>query len=522
MAIAYQLIGVNEWAVRLPSALAAIALVIFGFFTLRYYGFATLPLRKNTPENLSQRQLWFSAWIGAALIGFNLETIIWARTGVSDMLLSGCIGTALFSFFWGYSSNSKEKKRKTGLFSLPNFWYLIFYIFLALAVLTKGPVGIVLPGLIIFSFLLYTGNFSSVLSEIGIIWGLLLFLAITLPWYILVTLANGEAYIDSFFGYHNLQRFTDVVNGHDAPWYFYFLIVLSLFAPWSVYLPYAIARLRWWQPSFWRKQPRSLQLGLFAFFWFVGVFLFFSISVTKLPSYVLPLMPAASILVALIWSEELSNQQPFRVNYGLAISIVANLLLAIILAVAFIYSPNLIGKDPSVQDMDDLLAASGLPWHGGIIWGLIAGAIALLLTKRRQWRWLILVNLIGFIAFIGFVLIPTTFFVDQTRQLPLRQLSETIVQVQKPEEELWMIDFKKPSLVFYTHRSVRFFKHQEHVDAYFQESGDKQPKYPTILILGREKHIKRLDIKPQDYQILDTQGVYQLIRVSTQAIFPDS
>lgn len=110
-AIAYKLIGVNEWAVRLPSALAAIALTVLGFYTLRYFGFprptaAQLDdLGKDDHAKIynRERQLWLSAWIGAALIALNPETIAWAHVGVSDMLLSGCMGSALLVFFLGYA-----------------------------------------------------------------------------------------------------------------------------------------------------------------------------------------------------------------------------------------------------------------------------------------------------------------------------------------------------------------------------------------------------------------------------------
>ncbi|HEY9872401.1 MAG TPA: glycosyltransferase family 39 protein, partial [Candidatus Obscuribacterales bacterium] len=265
-AIAYKLIGVNSWAVRLPSALAAIALTVLGFYTLRYFGFPrpnTAQIEDPATIKNQERQLWISAWIGAALIALNPETMVWGRIGVSDMLLSGCMGSALLAFFLGYAQVSQP--------GVQACWYMAFYALVALAVLTKGPVGIVLPVVIIGAFLLYLGNFREVLREMRPVRGLLIFAAIALPWYVLVILANGETYIDAFFGYHNLERFTGVVNGHRAPWYFYFLVILLGFAPWSVYLPVAIARLRFWQRESWRHQPRSTQLGLFALFWFAGI-----------------------------------------------------------------------------------------------------------------------------------------------------------------------------------------------------------------------------------------------------------
>lgn len=185
--------------------------------------------------------------------------------------------------------------------------------------------------------------------------------AIALPWYVLVTLANGQTYIDSFFGYHNFQRFTEVVNKHSAPWYFYFIVVLVGFAPWSIYLPLAIARTRFWQRSYWRRQARKDRLGLFALFWFACIFGFFTIAVTKLPSYVLPLMPAAAILVSLFWQdiitgkiieskrEHLEKKQN-NLPRSLLINISINAVFLLILAGAILYSYNWLGDDPAMPD----------------------------------------------------------------------------------------------------------------------------------------------------------------------------
>ncbi|NJR63874.1 MAG: glycosyltransferase, partial [Cyanobacteria bacterium CRU_2_1] len=111
--------------------------------------------------------LWLSAWIGSILIVLNPQTFLWGRTGVSDMLLSGCMGTALLAFFWGYAQPDRPKIQAR--------WYLAFYVFVALAVLTKGPVGIVLPGLVVTAFLLYVGNGRSVLREMRLLRGSLIF-----------------------------------------------------------------------------------------------------------------------------------------------------------------------------------------------------------------------------------------------------------------------------------------------------------------------------------------------------------
>ena len=508
MAVGYKLIGVNEWAVRLPSAISAIALAIFGFYTLKYFGLTNFKVR----DLKQQKQLWLSAIIGSGLMALNPHTIIWGRTGVSDMLLSGCMGCGLFCFFWGYVNNRQLINSKQ--LALPNKWYLAFYIFLGLAVLTKGPVGIVIPGLIIGCFLLYVGQFLQVVREIKLLWGGIIFFIITVPWYVLVWLENGQNFIDSFFGYHNFQRFTDVVNGHEAPWYFYFLIVLILFAPWSVYLPSAIANSRWWQRRYWTKQPRQNQLGIFAFFWFSCIFIFFSVSVTKLPSYVLPLVPAAAILVALLWSDFLTynNFKDNKINYKLLTSIIVNLVLAIALSIAFYLSPNWVGKDPATPKLSRLVSESSLPLSGTILWGIIAIAIAFCLIKTKYWRAIIAVNLIGFLAFISFVLLPTIFFIDTHRQVPLKEIAQTITEVQQRSEPIFLVGFKKPSLVFYTREPVSFFKRRSDLREHLAINTNSTDS-ATVLIVGRTKDIKKIvNLEPEDYRAIDSRGVYELIR----------
>ncbi|MDY6902669.1 MAG: glycosyltransferase family 39 protein, partial [Cyanobacteriota bacterium] len=432
MAVGYQIFGVNEWAVRFPSALSAITLTVACFFSLRYFGF--FPSNLTTNSRQKTRQLWLSAWIGSAVAAFHPETIVWARQGVSDMLLSGCMGTALFCFFWGYVQAEKTTDQKIEKFSLsqvfldfsfPNKGYLLFYILLGLAVLAKGPVGIVLPGLILLSFLLYVGNFRKALQESKPTIGGIIFTIIAVPWYILVTLRNGQDYINSFFGYHNFERFTNVVNGHAAPWYFYFLVVLIGFMPWSIYLPLAFWRSQFWKRSFWSQQPRSHQLGLFAFFWFTCIFIFFSVSVTKLPSYVLPLMPAASILIALLASEfifqsnsAIANTNTIK-NKAILMTGGLNIFFLIVLGIACIYSPQFIGSDPAILNLPEQLENSGLHLQGGIIWIITAVLIAWILQYPAQRRWLIGVNFAGFIAFLVLFVNPAIFFLDEVRQRPL-------------------------------------------------------------------------------------------------------
>ena len=211
MAIAYQTFGVNEFAARLPSALAGFALTSCCFYTLRYFGSPTEAMsngccstqdsRLSVPYRRSiQWQSWLVAYLGSAMVALNPLTLLFGRLGYSDMLLSASFGGALVAFFLGYAQPEQRTTQAR--------CYLAFYILSALAVLTKGPVGVVLPGLIISCFLLYVGRAKEVIGEMRLVRGALIFLALSLPWYILVTLYNGKAYVKSFFEYHNFERFT--------------------------------------------------------------------------------------------------------------------------------------------------------------------------------------------------------------------------------------------------------------------------------------------------------------------------
>ncbi len=508
-AIAFQTFGVNEWAARLPSALAGLFLTVFCFYTLKRFGIVAKarkesPLLKNrlSPES----QLWLTAWLGATMVALHPLTFLFGRLGYSDMLLSACFCSALLAFFQGYAQPGQAVQSR---------WYLAFYILIALAVLTKGPVGAVLPGLIIAAFVLYVGKAREVMREMRLVRGALLVLALVLPWYILVTLANGEAFIDSFFGYHNVARFTSVVNKHAGPWYFHFLIVLLGFAPWSIYLPAAIARLQLFQRRQWQNQPRSSHLGLLALFWFVGVLGFFTIAATKYFSYVLPLMPAASILVALWWSEQITQAQSVkRHDWGLYLSIFCNIVLFLTLAVACFYCPNWLNDDPSMPHLGLRMQNSGLPILGAVIW-LLSAIAGIILVLKRQTNWFWGVNLAGFVAFLIFLAIPISSLVDVERQLPLRQLAQATVQVEQPGEELIMLfkGFHKPSLVFYTQRHVTFLPMPSKTLPYIQKEFAQSSNPKSVLIIASTDMLKKTGLTPNQYQEISTAGIYQLVRV---------
>ncbi|XTZ09628.1 MAG: glycosyltransferase, partial [cyanobacterium endosymbiont of Rhopalodia yunnanensis] len=402
----------------------------------------------------------------------------------------------------------KDSTKQLGL-SLKNWWYLGYWVFMALGVLAKGPVAIVLPGIIVIVFLLFVKRLLEVVKETPWLLGIGSFIVITVPWFVLITLKHGQEYINTFFGLHNVQRFTSIVSRHPGAWYYYFFVVLVGLVPWSILLPLASALLRFWKRRLWFSSDRSNHLGLFALVWFVVIFLFFSSSVTKLAGYVLPLIPAAAIMVSLFWSEQMATKREKWSGLWIILfwlSGLANVGILSGLAIASFISPKIIGYDSMMPHFRELLKESGTPIHSGIIFSFSTLGILILLFWKHHRRWIWAANLLGFMTFFSWVVLPFAPIVDSQRQLPLRELGTLIKQEQKPGEKLVFIGFMRPSITYYTQQTVDSITETDIYSGraieYFNEQANHQNISSTILIVAQPKYFEQLALKPSDYQVI--------------------
>jgi 4-amino-4-deoxy-L-arabinose transferase-like glycosyltransferase len=187
-----------------------------------------------------------------------------------------------------------------------NLYLYGFYAFSALAFLTKGLIGIFFPfGISIFYLFITEG--SSGMKKIFSLKGVILFLVISAPWYIAQFAINGEEFINQFFIKHHFKRYTGIISGHKGPIYYYIpLLTIGLF-PWIAFLASGIRNtlIKWrnLEPVGYKlNDSESSRLGnrllLLALIWFTFIVIFFSLSKTKLPNYVLPAIPAASLLIS--------------------------------------------------------------------------------------------------------------------------------------------------------------------------------------------------------------------------------
>jgi len=265
-AISFLIFGFTEFAARLPAAMLGTGCVL-----VTYY----LGKRMVSPT---------VGFLGGAILATSMEFIVLSRVVVHDIALTFFMTLALTFFYLGYADKSRQK----------SVW-LPFYASLGLAVLSKGPIGVLLPGLIIVLFLLIKQRFN-IIKDMQLGWGALVFALIAAPWYGLIILEN-EDYAGYFFIQQNLAYFFSGESRHPRPFYYYIPILVGGFFPWFLFLPAALFR------SLRKGLGETNDETLFLMLWFGAIFLFFSIASSKLSTYILPLFPAVSLLVAALWGD---------------------------------------------------------------------------------------------------------------------------------------------------------------------------------------------------------------------------
>ena len=259
----YKTFGINEFAARFPSGL-------FGFL-----GLAAIYLLGR---------LLFNNRVGvfsAIALATNLEYLMLANACVTDMALSTLMLLGVLFFFYG------QIRKK-------DYFYVLSSAAFAFAALTKGPIGILLPCFIIFVYLLLTKD-SALLKKLKpILLSSVVFVLIALPWYIVMYKLHANSFLDEFFGFHNITRFLTPEHKIGSGIYYNIPIVFGGFFPWSAFLPFGF-----WQ-MFKSKERRA---SLFILLWFFIIFIFFSVSSTKLPTYIFPSFISLALIVGKLWDD---------------------------------------------------------------------------------------------------------------------------------------------------------------------------------------------------------------------------
>jgi 4-amino-4-deoxy-L-arabinose transferase-like glycosyltransferase len=273
-ALCFRLFGYNEFAARFPVAFfGALGVVVTFFLAARMYG------RK-------------CAFYSSLVLLTGIEYFFVGRILILDMPLAFFI-TLCFASFYFYLYSGKN--RGLSLMTL--------YASFALGLLTKGLIALVLPAGIFFVFLVLSGNFKRFLLDKRHIAGAFLFLLISVPWFWLI-ISREPSFFNFFFIREHFVRFLTKTHGRSKPMYYFLLILLVGFIPWISYLPFALRKYF----SFRNLKEKKEQGFLFLVLWASGIFVFFSLSGSKLPAYIVPLYPALAIMVGRIMADASFNR----------------------------------------------------------------------------------------------------------------------------------------------------------------------------------------------------------------------
>jgi 4-amino-4-deoxy-L-arabinose transferase-like glycosyltransferase len=386
--LAYKLFGVSDGAARLPSALDATLLVLAVYFFLRRF-------RPGIE-------------LDGALITASCSGIVgYARAASMDMALATAFTIGMLGW-WAWQESGKR------------VYLLLFYGFIALGALAKGPVAPFLAFLVILSYAVAIRDLRLISKSLWVP-GVLLFCAIALPWFIAVQMQNPR-FFHEFIVEHNLARFSKNIYHHTEPFWYYTPVTALAMVPWTVFVIAALVH----SVRVWWHQRKSIGAGeidfesrfaIFAGCWLIVPVLFFSISQSKLPGYILLAVPAGALLLANYLRQHLEQKEAGPVALWMALlhGLLAATPIVPALLIAYLVTQH---RLPGGQPM---LVALVLAF-------VLCTGIALTLVRKAGLKMLRFITVIPVVLTVGAVLKLGSAELDQ--KLSARPLVQEIVSME--------------------------------------------------------------------------------------------
>jgi len=398
----FKIFGVNEFAARFPSA-------VFGLLgVIAIYLLGTILFNRK------------AGFLSAVILATNVEYIVLSRACVTDMTLFTLMLLGVLFFFYGYM---KEK----------GFCYVLSSAAFALAVLTKGPLFIMLPVLIVLIYLFLVKDLKAI-TKMPVVLSVIVFIAVAVPWYLVTYKVYGKEFIDSFFGFHNITRFTQAEHKIGSQFYYNIPVVFAGFFPWSVFLPFGFWHL-------FKKGQGSRVKGqgergaiVFLFTWFLVIFGFFSVSSTKLPTYIFPSFLSAALITGAVWDDFLHGSKnamkPMRFSYYI---LLAAIIIGGIGLLAFI------NFDYPVISKSAVIAGSFL------IFGMLLSFVAFTNKKYLYAFFLIAYAVAIFLYPLSRLVLPQI-----ERYETSKEVATELIRHMKADERLGSESNNRAGLAFYT------------------------------------------------------------------------
>ena len=442
----YKIFGITPFAARLPAAISTTATALLLFFK-------------------SRRFIGKDAALLASLIFISSPIVlIVGRFSLTDMPLCFFESAALLFLF-------------EGLLTKNVFQLVVGYLSVALAVLIKGPVAVVTVGSVLFvlaSVIAVRGRtFSVVLKRIQqsrLLLGFLIICIVSVPWYIAVHIATAGEFSQSFFVGQNLGRALGKTN-HTAPWFYYIPIFLGSFFPWSVLL---LTKISFAKKDVLISFGRRYLYLLFCGCWVAFVAVLFSVTPTKLPTYILPIYPPCAILLAAFLSDAVKQKTSKTLRLGAILLSSSSCLLAILLPLFVTGAVSM----RTLFSLHDFQPAKLAHTFTGSYFSLELWAIAVAVASLA-YLWLVLVDmpkqalslLFGALLIISICFIPLVIrhFYD-VRQAGFAKLVRLVEQVDKP---VATIEAFQPSASFVLRKHVSVVKTPADLKNFLKSSMDE-------------------------------------------------
>ncbi|MBI5587564.1 MAG: phosphatase PAP2 family protein [Deltaproteobacteria bacterium] len=455
MSAAYETFGVNEFSARFTSSLFGALLVLMTFAFIRH-------LKGALP-----------AFFVAAALLLNIEYFVYTHSAVTDMTLGFFIAASVYSFYLAVHDGNKR-------------WYTGFWAAAALAVLTKGVVGLLFPLAVAFLFLLATQDLKRIRELFGPL-NILLFFAVSVPWFAAEFYVNGWEFFDAFIIKHHIQRYSGVISSHGGPLYYYIIVLLIGFFPWVAFLPGSVYR-----GIKWRHKPQN-NLFVFASVWFLFVLVFFTISRTKLPNYIFPLFPSAAILAGLTIAE-LAERNPKASKRGLYLMALLSLAMG-----AAVYAV------PFMEVKMDVAYSSGFFFTAGVVFVIIGALSAIAFVFPLPSFTGIAVLMAVLVVFLRVAALPpVNLYLQKTLYLYSTYAKDSLGK----DDVLATYEINKPSIAFYAGRKVVKIEKAEvcNIKEYAKRARLVVITSPSKYDELKEYQLKVLDSTPE-YMLLATDGL---------------
>lgn len=372
--LAYSILGVTDFAARIPGAIDATLLVVAVYLFFRKF-------RRGVE-------------VDAALITASCAGVIgYAHAASMDMALAATFSIGLLAW-WAWREDAKR------------IYLALFYICMALGMLAKGPVAPFLAAAVFVLFAVFTRELRLVVKTLWLT-GILLFCVIALPWYVAVQMRNPQ-FFREFILQHNLARFSSNLYHHPEPFWYYLPVAVLALLPWTVFVIAAfVESVRvWWaeRKSAPAEPDFELQFRVFVCCWLVVPVAFFSISQSKLPGYILPAVPAGAVLLAEYLRRHVAQEQetgePVSKSLVVVHAVAASAPIVPAVLIAYVITQH---KLPP-----------GLPMFIALVVAFVlCTAIAMTLASRLRLRMLRFVTLIPVVLSVAAILKLGSVSLDQ-------------------------------------------------------------------------------------------------------------